>query len=61
MLRAELKRILKTRSTCFLFKNVDEILMEQLCTDPRCEQISYPRGATIFDEAHFRRCLGQQR
>ena len=49
---------LKTLSTCFLFKNVDEILMEQLCTDPRCEQISYPRGATIFDEAHFRRCLG---
>ena len=49
---------LKTLSTCFLFKNVDEILMEQLCTDPRCEQISYPRGAVIFDEIHFRRCLG---
>ena len=46
---------LKTLSTCFLFKNVDEILMEQLCTDPRCELISYPRGAVIFDEIHFRR------
>lgn len=49
---------LKTLSTCFLFKNVDEILMEQLCTDPRCELLSYPRGATIFDETHFRPCLG---
>lgn len=49
---------LKTLSTCFLFKNVDEILIEQLCTDPRCDQISYPRGATIFDETHFRRSLG---
>ena len=49
---------LKTLSTCFLFQNIDEILIEQLCSDNRCELLSYPRSAVIFNETHFRPCLG---
>lgn len=49
---------LKTLSTAFIFKNVDEIIIEQLAADPLCTLESYPRGAVIFDETHFRRSLG---
>ncbi len=49
---------LKTLSTAFIFKNVDEIIIEQLAADPLCTLESYPRGEVIFDETHFRRSLG---
>ena len=49
---------LKTLSTAFIFKNVDEIIIEQLAADPLCTLESYPRGGVIFDETHFRRSLG---
>ncbi len=49
---------LKTLSTAFIFKNVDEIIIEQLAADPLCTLERYPRGTVIFDEAHFRRSLG---
>lgn len=49
---------LKTLSSAFIFKNVDEIMIEQLAADPRCTLEAYPRGAVIFDETHFRRSLG---
>lgn len=49
---------LKTLSSAFIFKNVDEILVEQLAADPRCTLERYPRGAVIFDETHFQRSLG---
>ena len=49
---------LKTIASSFLFRNVDDILVEQLASDNRCQRETYPRGAVIFDETHFRRCLG---
>ena len=49
---------LKTIASSFLFQNVDDILVEQLASDNRCQRETYPRGAVIFDETHFRRCLG---
>ena len=49
---------LKTLSSAFIFKNVDEIMIEQLVADPRCTLEAYPRGGVIFDETHFCRSLG---
>ena len=49
---------LKTILSSFLFRNVDEIFAEQLISDNRCRRESYPRGGVIYDETHFRRCLG---
>lgn len=42
----------------FLFQGVDELLAEQLASDQRCFQRRYERGAVVFDETHFLRCLG---
>lgn len=49
---------LKAIASSFLFRNVDDFLVEQLALDNRCQRETYPRGAVIFDETHFRRCLG---
>ena len=49
---------LKTLSSAFIFKNMDEIMIEQLVADPRCTLEVYPRGGVIFDETHFCRSLG---
>lgn len=50
----QLKLIYKT----FLFENVDEILVEQMISDPRCLSQKFERNEIIYDEAHFRHCLG---
>ena len=42
----------------FLFHQVDEIVVERMVTDPRCVKERFPKGGVIYDEAHFRHCLG---
>lgn len=42
----------------FLFRQVDEIVVERMVTDPRCLKERFPRGSVIYDETHFRHCLG---
>ena len=49
---------LDTVSGSFLFAGVDEIMVEQLVEDDRCFRQNYDRGEIVFDETHFRRCLG---
>lgn len=45
-------------SHIFLFQGVDEFVAEQMAEDQRCWQTAYEKGETVFDEAHFSRCLG---
>ena len=42
----------------FLFERIDEIFMERIVSDRRCRLEQFDKGQTIFDETHFRRCLG---
>ena len=49
---------LTVAESCFLFAGVDEIMVEQLVEDDRCFRQRYERGEVVFDETHFRRCLG---
>lgn len=45
-------------ASTFLFRNVDEIVVEQLVSDERCIQQTYEKGTVIYDETHFMHCLG---
>ncbi len=45
-------------ASTFLFDRVDEIMVEHVVSDSRCQRERYPKGARIFDETHFRRSLG---
>lgn len=42
----------------FLFQQVDEIVVERIVADQRCVRERFPKGAVIYDETHFRHCLG---
>lgn len=42
----------------FLFQHVDEIVVERMVMDPRCIKERFPKGGVIYDETHFRHCLG---
>ena len=42
----------------FLFQQVDEIVVERMVEDQRCIRERFVKGATIYDETHFRHCLG---
>ncbi len=52
------KQKLQLISSTFLFQNVDRIVVERMVADTRCLRERFPKGARIFDETHFRRCLG---
>ena len=42
----------------FLFQQVDEIVVERMVTDQRCVKEHFLKGEVIYDETHFRHCLG---
>lgn len=42
----------------WIFSQVDEIVVEQIVSDRRCECRRFSRGEIIYDETHFQRCLG---
>lgn len=42
----------------FLFQGVDEIVVERMVADYRCVRERFIKGNVIYDETHFRRCLG---
>lgn len=52
------KQKLELVASTFLFQNMDEIVVERIVSDARCLRERFPKGARIFDETHFRRCLG---
>ena len=52
------KQKLELIASTFLFQNMDEIVIERMVSDQRCLREIFPKGARIFDETHFRRCLG---
>ncbi len=52
------KQRLNLVSSVFLFRNVDEVVVERLVTDQRCYVEKYEKGQIIFDETNFVRCLG---
>ena len=52
--KQEMKRV----AGSFLFARVDEIVVEQMVLDDRCQKRTYEKGQIIFDETHFHRSLG---
>lgn len=52
------KQKLEMIASTFLFQNMDEIVVERIVSDARCLRERFPKGDRIFDETHFRRCLG---
>ncbi len=52
------KQKLDLIASTFLFENMDEIVVERIISDSRCAWERYSKGSKIFDETHFRRCLG---
>lgn len=45
-------------ASSFLFRNVDEIVVERSVTDERCYQKKYEKGQVIFDRSRFNMCIG---
>jgi CRP-like cAMP-binding protein len=52
------KQQLQLVASTFLFRNVDEVVVERLISDAHCIQQSYQKGAVIYDETHFMHCMG---
>jgi CRP-like cAMP-binding protein len=52
------KQQLQLVASTFLFRNVDEVVVERLISDEHCIQQSYQKGAVIYDEMHFLHCMG---
>jgi CRP-like cAMP-binding protein len=45
-------------ASTFLFQGIDDIIVERMIRDRRCQQTRFPKNAIVFDETHFLRCLG---
>lgn len=53
-----LRQKLELIASTFLFESMDEIVVERIVSDSRCVREQFSKGSRIFDETHFRRCLG---
>lgn len=42
----------------WIFSQVDEIMVEQIVSDQRCQYQRFPKGEIIYNETQFQRCLG---
>ena len=52
------KQKLKLIEQTFLFSNIDSLVVERIVADPCCTKESFTKGSVIYDQTHFRSCLG---
>ena len=44
--------------TAFIFRNVDEVIVERIVTDDRCRFVLFDKGQEIYNEENFNHALG---
>ena len=55
MISAQKRRLIEG---AFLFRGIDEIVVEHIISDHRCTLMTYSKGDVIYDETSFSRSLG---